>query len=247
MFAKIAIIAASCIAAVHACTGASQLAANPVTAPTLTNGPVIGQAFTIEWGNYTNQGATVTLSLYNGCPNNCKEVTDIVGGTKNTGSYSWTPSNTLKPGSDYGILFINEEPCLTSWAYFTLNAEGTVVSSGNPGPSSTGTSTSAHGSVPLRTMTTTVYATSYAYVSTSSSIKSSSSSFSKSAGSTVTVLVGSGKPSSYSTAPGSTSKTGPATATASLSQNGGVSTGPAQSLSIGILCGVIAILVSLVL
>jgi len=140
MFAKAFAIASTGIAAVQACVPPSpQFTDNPITAPTIANYPTIGQPFLITWDN-TNQGPSVTLSLYNGCPGNCKEVTDIVGLTQNTGSYSWTPACTLtadETAEGYGILLIDDTLCYTQWSFhFGLHPDAAGVCSGNAQASS---------------------------------------------------------------------------------------------------------------
>jgi Ser-Thr-rich glycosyl-phosphatidyl-inositol-anchored membrane family len=96
---------------------------NPINWPTTSDYPTMGQPYTIQWDN-TNEGPTVTLSLYAGCPEACVEVTDIVGGAPNTGSYTWNVQCQavwpyLQPDETnlgYAILLIDEQGCMTQWS-----------------------------------------------------------------------------------------------------------------------------------
>jgi len=228
MFAKILTIAATGIAAVHACTSATPFAANPITAPTVADYPTIGQPYLIQWDN-TNQGPTVTLSLYKGCPNNCVEITDIVGQAPNTGSYSWTPScTTLQPDEDaegYGILLIDDTLCQTQWSFhFGLHPDSAGVCQGNSAASSTTTAAAA----PTSTTTTAKSSTTTATSKASSAVTSTTTT-AKSSGTT-------GKPTTLTSTSAiptlSTSKTsGAPTASASLKSQGS-STGPVQALDV---------------
>jgi hypothetical protein len=76
MFVKSLLIAATSIAAVRACTGAVScpllleiytkiskgvIPSNPISAPSVANGPVIGEAFEITWDNTLYPMSTVSI------------------------------------------------------------------------------------------------------------------------------------------------------------------------------------------
>jgi Ser-Thr-rich glycosyl-phosphatidyl-inositol-anchored membrane family len=168
---------------------------NPVSAPSPKQWPTIGKPYTVRW-NPAGQGPTVTLSLYTGCPHNCKELTDIAGGIKNTGSFTWTPSTKLQAGNGYGILFINEKPCMTSWTYFGLVAAGSgntppkPASPAPPAPPAPPAAVSvAKPSVHFRTTTTTLMETLTSYYDPATVIPTVAAVNTKPAGKTLTSFV----------------------------------------------------------
>jgi hypothetical protein len=162
--------------------------------------PTIGQPFLITWDN-TNQGPSVTLSLYNGCPNNCKEVTDIVGLTANTGSYAWTPSCTLPADEEaegYGILLIDDTLCYTQWSFhFGLHPDSTGACNASP---SSAAASSAAATSPTSTATMASLVSSAAAASSTTTTLTANTKTSM-AGAAVTALgTGNGSGSSPSSA-----------------------------------------------
>jgi len=245
MFAKIVTIAATGIAAVHACTGATPFAANPIYFPTTTDYPTMGQPYIVQWDN-TNQGPTVTLSLYQGCPDNCVEVTDIVGGVANTGTYTWNVQCTadwpyLKPdvtALGYEILLIDEKGCKTQKSTnFGIHPDAIGCCGDNPPAgcnqaavvSSAAASSAASSAVSSPTSTTTATtATSKASSATSTTVTTKKSSTTTATSATTTAK------SSTTTAAVqalTTIKTSSAvTASASAKSGAAAATAPARAL-----------------
>jgi Ser-Thr-rich glycosyl-phosphatidyl-inositol-anchored membrane family len=129
---------------------------NPILNPNTDDYPTIGQPYFIQWDD-TNQGPTVTLSLYKGCPDNCVEITDIVGGLANGGNYMWTPACTLdadEADEGYGILLIDEVLCMQQWSFhFGLHPDSSGVCDGAAATTAAAAATTAAVSsiVPLTT------------------------------------------------------------------------------------------------
>lgn len=81
---------------------------NPVYTPGSTDIVPVGKPFTITWDG-SGLGSTVTLVLLRGPSTNVVPIGAIVENTPNSGSYVWTPSDTLQDDvTGYGIQMIDD-------------------------------------------------------------------------------------------------------------------------------------------
>jgi hypothetical protein len=211
------------------------LGTNPFVQPTTGNYPTIGQPFTINW-DATNQGPQITLSLYQGCPDNCVEVTDIVGGLANTGTYTWNVQCTAdwpylkadETALGYAIFLIDETGCRTQWSEnFGLHPDADGCC--NNGATGCGKA-AASSALTLASSTTTTLAskTTLASSATTATSKASSATTATSAASSAA----SAKTLKTTAGGTGTLATGTlvGTATASAVSGAAVATGPAQAL-----------------
>ncbi|KAI7639207.1 hypothetical protein KC319_g14517, partial [Hortaea werneckii] len=88
-----------------------------------------GQPLDLQW-NPTTDG-TVTLILRSGSSNNLNEGTVIANSIENSGSYTWTPENSITRGSDYTVEIVSDDdPSVTNYTpYFVLDTDTTVAKS----------------------------------------------------------------------------------------------------------------------
>lgn len=106
MFSKTAIVAlfAGLAAAQH--TPVGEPSGNPITRPLNEVVPAC-KAFTITWQPTTPN--TVSLVLLRGPSNNVVPLSTIVVGIPNSGSFVWTPANTLEADvTRYGLQLIDD-------------------------------------------------------------------------------------------------------------------------------------------
>jgi len=146
MIAKfLAIAAAGVSIASAACTyppTGTQLAGNAVTRPDLTHFPTIGEPFDIVW-DATGLSSTVSLMLLRGPGENILFLENIVTGTANTGTFSWTPEDTLTPDTThYGIILFDDATCSYQFtSQFGINAGAGTKSSTSTSSAPTSSST----------------------------------------------------------------------------------------------------------
>lgn len=112
--------------------------ANPFNIPSEGLSAAAGTPLKLQWKPTTD--GTVTLVLRSGSSNDLNEGTVIASSIDNSGSYSWTPSNSITRGSDYTIEIVDDsDPTNTNYTpYFVLDTTTTtsmtmsVVSLGRP-------------------------------------------------------------------------------------------------------------------
>ncbi|KAI7235577.1 hypothetical protein KC330_g4203 [Hortaea werneckii] len=88
-----------------------------------------GQPVDLQWDPTTD--GTVTLVLRSGSSNNLNEGTVIASNIDNSGSYTWTPDNSITRGSDYTVEIVSDDdPSVTNYTpYFVLDTDNTVATS----------------------------------------------------------------------------------------------------------------------
>ncbi|KAJ9623515.1 hypothetical protein H2203_005777 [Taxawa tesnikishii (nom. ined.)] len=82
---------------------------------------------TLNWTPTTS--GTITLILRSGASNNLNAGTIIASGIDNSGSYTWTPSDSITRGSDYTVEIVDDSnPSNTNYTpYFVLESSNTVA------------------------------------------------------------------------------------------------------------------------
>ena len=114
------------------------LAQNAFNIPSEGLSASAGQPLKLTWDPTTP--GTVTLVLRSGSSNDLNEGTAIARSIDNSGSYTWTPSNSLTRGSDYTVEIVSDDdPSQVNYTpYFVLDTDTTaaqdtgVVSLGQP-------------------------------------------------------------------------------------------------------------------
>ncbi|KAL9115981.1 MAG: hypothetical protein Q9227_000349 [Pyrenula ochraceoflavens] len=136
-------------------------AALSVTTPDKDQQLPIGSDFVIKYSGQT-QG-TISLVLLDGCPKNCVPKSTIVGGSQNTGSFTWHISESLSPSTtNYGIMLVSDAD--KSYQYSNqFNLVGGSNSNTSPSgtPSGTGSAGGNNGNNSTTTATV-IYASSSA-------------------------------------------------------------------------------------
>lgn len=109
MFGKLLSVFAATLAVASAyTTPVGDPQGNPIYKPGLDEQVPAGQPYTITWTPTTQD--TVTLLLLQGPSNNVVPLYPIAESIDNTGTYVWTPSTDLAPGtSGYGIQLICDD------------------------------------------------------------------------------------------------------------------------------------------
>lgn len=179
VFALFAAGLAAVASAYHAPVG--DPSGNPITKPGLNEIVPVGKPYTITWTPTTT--GTITLLLLRGPSNNVVPIATIATGIENTGTYQWTPADTLEPDTThYGIQLIVD--ATGQYQYTTQfgisNPSYKPVSSssvsgyGATSAGSTATPTSGANSTSLATYHPTVITSSHYVASTGSPVNSSS-------------------------------------------------------------------------
>lgn len=93
---------------------------NPISKPGPSDEIIAGKPFSIQWKPTTK--GTITLRLRQGESTNLDTIGDIATDIENTGTYEWTPEETLPAGDDYAIEIVSEDKEVNYTSLLTIKS-----------------------------------------------------------------------------------------------------------------------------